>query len=448
MVFFGWCLLAGICSVSLAAETAQLTSGSYNHSLDNNDNFSFDDQWLVYDTRTDAGGIQAGRRIEKVHVRTGEIVVLYEAPGADASGPGTGAVSYHPSKPQIAFIHGLLSHSADRPYAQWRRFGMLLDETDPQSARSADARDVRPPFTPGALRGGTHRHEFSGDGKWLGFTYNDALMVTRGERFNLRTIGVTQLDRPVRIRGRQDGSNFDGSGTSAVVVRVTPDPRPGSDEISRAAWDSWIGTDGYVRSGRRQKRARAFLGTVRSRSGEDVPEVFVVDIPSDITVPGPWGPLEGTVDTMPAPPAGTRQRRLTHTTSDRYPGFQGNVRSAPDGSLLSSLRRDDEGIVQVVLISPDTGRQRMLTDFDSDVQSECRWHPQGRHVCFVQNNALIVACVETGAWQRVTTPSAEPPYAPVWSRDGSAVAFNRRVVDEQSQNRYEQIFIVRPDTLP
>jgi hypothetical protein len=32
------------------------------------------------------------------------------------------------------------------------------------SARNLDARDLLPPFTPGALRGGTHVHQFSPDG--------------------------------------------------------------------------------------------------------------------------------------------------------------------------------------------------------------------------------------------------------------------------------------------
>ncbi|MEZ4905810.1 MAG: hypothetical protein R2822_30615 [Spirosomataceae bacterium] len=51
----------------------QLTNDlSYNHDLDNNDNFSPDDQWLVYDTRTEIGGIAASAKIEKVNVATGE----------------------------------------------------------------------------------------------------------------------------------------------------------------------------------------------------------------------------------------------------------------------------------------------------------------------------------------------------------------------------------------
>jgi hypothetical protein len=50
---------------------------TYNHDLDNNDNFSPDNQWLVYDTRTEEGGIAISSKIEKVHIKTGEKKVLY-----------------------------------------------------------------------------------------------------------------------------------------------------------------------------------------------------------------------------------------------------------------------------------------------------------------------------------------------------------------------------------
>ena len=85
----------------------QITFSPYNHSLDNNDNFSPDNMWLVYDTRTNNGGIRRGKTIEKVNISTKEIVTIYSAPGASETGPGTGAVSYHPIENKIIFIHGL-----------------------------------------------------------------------------------------------------------------------------------------------------------------------------------------------------------------------------------------------------------------------------------------------------------------------------------------------------
>lgn len=433
-----------VCEISLA-DGMQLTFAPYTHSLDNNDNFSPNDDWIAYDCRTAAGGIRGGKFIEKVNVRTKEIVTIYAAENPADTGPGIAVVSYHPTQNKVLFIHGLLNHTAARPYTRWRRFGMLVDETDPQHAARIDARDVVAPFTPGALRGGTHRHEFSGDGKWVGFTYNDALMAAKGEQFNLRTIGVTQLDRPVLINGTIDGANFNGTGTSALVVRVTPNPRPGSDDISRAAYDSWIGTRGYKKASGELQRARAFLGTVYSLTGKEVMELFVVDIPNDLTTLGDYGPLEGTEDEMPMPCAGVSQRRLTRTTDSQYPGFSGNVRSSPDGSTLACLAKDTNGVDQVVLASPLGGPIRKLTSFDTAVQSDVRWHPNGRHVCFVQAGALVITDTVSGNTKPLTNPASAIPYALVWSRNGKTIAFNRDIPDEKSDLSFAQVFVVNVD---
>lgn len=445
-------VVASLCCLltSLPAAEIQLTNDPWNHSLDNNDNFSPDDQWLVYDTRTDEGGIRMGRTIDKVHVDSKEIVTIYRAPSPTDSGPGIAAASYHPHTNSVVFIHGLLNHTPDRPYDLWRRFGMLIHEDKPSEPLITDARDVQAPFTVGALRGGTHRHEFSGDGQWIGFTYNDALMADRGEKFNLRTIGVTRLDDAVTIDGTVDGANFSGIGRSALVVRVTPEPRPGSDEISRAAWDSWIGTHGYLRPNGRRQRARAFLGTVYSLDGRDIPELFVVDIPDDITQEGPAGLLEGTLKEMPMPPVGARQRRLTNTTDRKHPGFSGNVRSSPDGSMLACLQKDDDGVDQLILASPLDGSYRVLTSFDTSVQTDARWHPQGNHVVFGCDNAIVVVNVKTGQVRRLTERTAEPPFALVWSRNGKSIAWNRLVKDPASGQSFAQIFLwkLQPDDLP
>jgi hypothetical protein len=61
----------------------QLTFEPRNHDLDNNDDFSPDDKWLVYDTRwpipkQPVSEIGANSNIEKVNVETGEVVIVYE----------------------------------------------------------------------------------------------------------------------------------------------------------------------------------------------------------------------------------------------------------------------------------------------------------------------------------------------------------------------------------
>src|SRR5690606_17945842 len=136
-----------------------------------------------------------------------------------------------------------------------------------------------PPFVPGALRGGSHVHVFSPDGAWLSFTYDDDVLRRLGEedrrestQVNQRNVAVA-VPRRVQV-ARHHPRNHDGDYFSVVVTRTVNRPRPGSDEISRAFEEGWIGRDGYRRpDGSRQSRALAFLGMVTSSDGREHAEV-------------------------------------------------------------------------------------------------------------------------------------------------------------------------------
>jgi len=432
------------CQTPSSREEIQITSDlRYNHDLDNNDNFSPDDQWLVYDTRTEAGGI------EKVHVHTGEKVVLYHLPQNQSYGPGVGAVSYSHTENKIIFIHGLHNVTAENPYQQWRRTGVMVDDAQPGEPIFMDARDVTYPFTPGALRGGTHRHEWSGDGQWIGFTYNDAIMKaledSTAQPWNLRTIGVSKR-KPVEVDQDPAGENVSGTWFSALVVRVVPAPAPGSDEISRAAGDSWVGGQGYQKPDGSWQIARAFIGTVSHENGKPVDEVCIVDIPEQIDRAGEYGPLEGTDTSFPMPSQGTLQRRLTYTAHTPYPGCEGIVRSSPDGSNMAYLAYDDRGVKQVFLISPFGGEPRQLTDHPTAVQSGVRWSPDGQQVCYVWDNSLILCQVSNAPFasrhERLTAPADPSPLNPVWSHDGTLIAYNKKVAQAGSDST-KQIFVIK-----
>ncbi|MBC8769517.1 DUF3748 domain-containing protein [Arenibacter sp. BSSL-BM3] len=417
---------------------------TYNHDLDSNDNFSPDDEWLVYDTRTEKGGIGGNGKIEKIHLKTGEKVVLYELEQNQAYGPGVGAVSYSHANNEVVFIHGLMNCSEEKPYEQWRRSGVIIKDDKPGEPIFMDARDISPPFTVGALRGGTHRHEYSGDGQWIGFTYNDAIMKkledSTGVTHNLRTIGVSKNHQPVTVAESPDGENFSGEWFSALVVKVVPDPNPGSDEISKAAGDSWVGHSGYLKSDGGTQRARAFIGTTTNKEGEQVDEVYIVDIPEDITIPGD-GALEGTETTMPAPPKGTQQRRLTYTTNNKYPGCEGIVRSSYGGSMLAYLAQDDHNIKQIFTISPWGGEPVQRTFHDSDVQGGVRWHPKEHRLIYVWQNSLMGLNIEGGKNTVLTKPTQNPPKNPVWSHDGRKIAYNR-MVSNNGETPTMQIFVL------
>lgn len=424
-------------------EEQQLTSDfSYNHDLDNNDNFSPDDQWLVYDTRTEEGGIGANGKIEKVNVVTGKKEVLYHLERNHLYGPGVGAASYSHTEDQVVFIHGLLNCSPDLPYEQWRRSGVIIKDGQTTTPIFMDARDTSFPFTPGALRGGTHRHEFSGDGQWIGFTYNDALLKkledSTGLSHNLRTIGVAKKNIGVEVPASTNGEDFSGEWFSAIVVTVVPSPTPGTDQISRAAGDSWVGRAGYRKENGSLQRARAFIGTVKNIKGESVDEVFVVDVPEDIGIAGN-GPLEGTVSTMPSPPKRSLQRRLTYTADTDFPGCEGIVRSSYEGNILAFLAKDEGGIKQVFTIPTLGGKPAQQTFHASHVQGYLRWHPKNNGLVYVWENSLIYLEIKGQKSEILTGPSPFPLTNPVWSHHGHKLAYNRSLPDSTGK-MVKQIF--------
>ncbi|MGB5554535.1 MAG: DUF3748 domain-containing protein [Flavobacteriaceae bacterium] len=439
-------ILSSGCTQEQFKEEIQITHDfNYNHDLDNNDNFSPDDQWLVYDTRIEEGAISANAKIEKVNLKTGEKVVLYELPQNSAYGPGVGAVSYSPTENKVVFIHGLLNCSEDKPYEQWRRTGVIIDESKPGVPIFMDARDLTTPYTPGALRGGTHRHEWSGDGTYIGFTYNDAVLKaledSTGITSNLRTIGVSKKGKKVTVEATDQGENFSGEWFSVLVVSVVPDPKPGTDEISRAAGDSWVGTLGYKKTDDSQQMARGFIGTVKDKDGNNVDEVFLVDIPSTLMTPNGTEPLEGTATTFPAPPKGAAQRRLTHTATSKFPGCEGIVRSSSDGELLGYLAFDTHGIKQVFTISPLGGNAVQQTFHPTNVESGVRWHPTEHRICYVWNKAIISKEIGKDEVTALTASSENPPHNLVWSHDGNTIAYNKMVTNEKGETA-KQIFII------
>jgi hypothetical protein len=139
----------------------QVTSAPHGHILTNTAVWSPDGQWIVYDVRSDpAGSLFDGTRIERVHVASGRVEVLYESRNEACCG----VVTYHPTREEVVFILGSERPTADWQYSACHRQGVIVETDSPGAKRNLDARDIVPPFTPGALRGGSHVHVFCGDG--------------------------------------------------------------------------------------------------------------------------------------------------------------------------------------------------------------------------------------------------------------------------------------------
>ncbi len=426
----------------------QLTRSRTGHVVTNIGAWSPDGQWIVYDTRSDrAGSSFDGPTIEIVNAGTAEVRTVYEA----KNGAFCGVATFNPREAKVIFILGPENPTDDWQYGFYHREGVMVDISRPGTAVHFDGRDVVAPYTAGALRGGSHVHVWDPAGQWVSYTYEDHVCArfkaeTADNDVNLRNVGVGVPGRPVHVP-RTHPRNEDGAYFNVLVTRTTANPKPGSDEISRACEEGWIGNHGYQKAdGRWQRHALAFQGTVTTARGEKIVEAFIVDLPDDMTVPGD-GPLAGTENRMPYPPRGVVQRRLTHTADRAFPGLQGPrhwLRSSPDGSRIAVLMKDDDGIVQLWTLSPNGGAPTQLTHNRWSVSSTFTWSPDGRHIAHVMDHSVCVTDTRDGSTSRITPRSDEAsgprPEACVFSPDGKKIAFMRRM--EDAGEPFNQVFVV------
>ena len=101
------------------------------------------------------------------------------------------------------------------------------------------------------------------------------------------------------------------------------------------------------------------------------------------------------------------------------------VRSNPQGTQIAFLMRDDKGIVQLWLISPQGGAPLQLTHNASDIQSAFNWHPSGNGLGVVLDGRIAWCDATSGDMTFLTTGHANPPSADavVFSPDGRWIAW-------------------------
>ncbi|HED1311156.1 TPA: DUF3748 domain-containing protein, partial [Kluyvera ascorbata] len=124
-----------------------------------------------------------------------------------------------------------------------------------------------------------------------------------------------------------------------------------------------------------------------------------------------------------------RQQRLTFTHQRAYPGLVNIprhwVRSNPQGTQIAFLMRDDNGVVQLWLISPAGGEPHQLTHNASDIQSAFNWHPSGKGLGFVLEGRIAMCDAQTGAVTFLTADHANTPSADavIFSPDGQFITW-------------------------
>lgn len=413
----------------------QVSYTDKNHVLDNNDNFSPDDRFLCYDTRGTVYDNNIGncKTIEKIEISTGIETVLYqpESVSGEEPAPGVGAVSWHPIDDRVIFIHGpYLEEVKTRGYyGITNRTGVEVSANGKGVVTKVDRRDVATdrPTIPGAQRGGTHRHEYSRDGKRIGFTYDDYLNSNYD-----RTIGYMEAN-PSAPAGFRD--------YFAVILKPVEKDKSKPGEIEKASGDSWVDPAGTM---------RAFVGKVRAENGVDYEtDLFVADIPESVDITTAFS---GNGEKYPEPPAGIKIRRLTHSGK-----VGGIVRGSFDGEWIAYLSPDDKGIEQVFVISArnsdltagETIQPQQLSAFQANA-SAARWHPKKNWLFAITDGNVAVICAEPGVdfgKAMMLTTDEEERSQLVVSHDGNQLAYTmeRNGEGENQAKKFKQIFILELD---
>jgi hypothetical protein len=421
--------------LSIPMKERQITFTPKNHVLDNNDNFSPDGMFLCYDTRGTVFNEDIGnsKTIEKAEIATGEETVLWDPPSitGEQAAPGVGAVSYHPSKNEVIFIHGPdTSEVKERGYYDKpNRTALVVAADGSRRHHWADMRDVtHDPTTPGAHRGGTHRHEYCRDGSRIGFTYDDFLVHNID-----RTIGFMQYDPQVPA----GYSHY-----FAVILKPAEKGKARPGEIEKAYGDSWVDSAGTM---------RAFIGKVRQENDSDYDyDLFVADIPEDLDITTAFS---GTREEYPRPPEGIVIRRLT-----RGMHVDGIVRGSYDGTRIAFAAQDSTGTGQLFIIRADGSEKtpRQMTHLKKPVEA-IRWHPSDNWVLFLSDGEVMAAYVgEKNHFGTLVKLTGEKKnrHDLVLSPDGSVAAYDIPVITKNNQgdtvkdaagHDFRQIWIMQID---
>ncbi|WP_460684521.1 DUF3748 domain-containing protein [Niabella aquatica] len=424
----------------------QLTFDKQGHCINSTQCFSPDGQWIVFDSRNHDTLLASSGEIKMVNVSTKEQKLLYKTDNQTKYGPGAGAVTFSPDGKKVLFLSGITNADKEHPYAITRRSGIVVQVKQPMIPVHMDARDIRPPYTPGALRGGTHAHTWSGDGQWISFTYNDYVLQQAEKLYpdvkDLRTIGV-MFPRKVKVEDADGAENFSGEMFSILLATVVPDPAPGSDEISKAFDECWIGIDGYKkRDGNWQKRAVAFQGMVRDMDGKDKSEIFIADIPDDLEETFVSNTLSGTDKTLPHVPGLVKKKRITFTENGVSLLPRHWLRSTPDGALIGFLAKDHKGLIQLFGVSVISGELRQLSFLKHSIAGPFNFSADGKHAAFISAGSVFVCNIQNGKLYRLTRQNGELEGAVAWSPKGDGLCYNQYVPGSDG-NKYLQLFYVK-----
>jgi hypothetical protein len=471
------------------------TSKECNKIVSNAYAFDSNSEHICFDIRSHLGGhVFDGDRIQVVNIQTKEVKTVLQT----VNEAKCGVALFHPFDENIlCCIVGPQHPTKEWDYAAHHRRGYVVDLNDSaqretngkqisRQSSNLEARDLISPFTKGALRGGTHVHAFSPDGALVSMTYEDAILADSKDenvsKRNARNIAVTIHEDIVKIDKSRNDRNVSG-GFTVCVTETTPEPKRGSDEISRAYEDCWM-----------DSRTLSFLGDCRDEKGDILTELFVVELPRDVEKLKEEDDdddnggveeekekrlLQGTPTSYPKPPKSVKQRRVTRSS-----GCQGSVRFWPranpaDPNTICILLRDDDDKsddddknatsressssaskssgFQLHLVDATTGAIEKLSSLPNGehVNSAFSWSPNGAFICFATSANRIARTFAAGERKGqteyltppMTTTNANAhaniirPECVCVSPNGKYVCFVKTIVEDG----VNQIFVLELD---
>lgn len=410
----------------------QLTNSPYGHTIHHNRVFSKADQWIVYDGRNEDDKIKENSMIGVVNVLNKEEKIVYRVKNPTAFGPGVGAASFAPRNDRIIFIHGPENASNGNPYSLNRRTGVAIDLDSPFIPIHMDARDITLPFIPGSLRGGTHSHCWSNDGRMISFTYNDEFVDP-----DLRTIGV-MFDSGKSVEVDIYPGNNSGIMYSSILVNVIRSPLYGSDEIDKAFDEGWIGENGYINSfGERIEYALAFQGRTLNNKGIPIVEIYVVNIDKDLIIHN--NKTGGNMSEGPLVPKGIKSRRISRTNNG-LSSVRHWLRSSKDGKYIYALADDWQGIAQLISCEINSGDIKYLTNNPFKIDFPFNVDYNNNRIAYVANNNIYSLDIETLQNVQLTSfkkTDFKITSAPNFSSSGHLLIFTQKIYIQNSY--YNQI---------
>lgn len=410
----------------------QLTFASEGHTLHHCQIQSFDGKYLVFDSRNEDTKIGETATIKVLHLSDLSIQTVYRVKNQTPYGPGVGAATFSPKKNIVLFIHGIQNSDKNKPYGPTRRTGVAVDLDAPEIPIFMDARNVVSPFTPGALRGGTHSHCWHPQGDLISFTYNDYLLEQATDPSadnDLRGVGV-MFPQEVQVPIGNDGENNSGKMFSVLVTQLFNNAKHGSDEIEKAFDECWLGNAKRI----------AFQGHVRDERGELKTEIFMVDLPEDLTKASTL-PLQGTVTQRPFPPLNTSQKRLTFTPKG-ISNFRHWLRSDSTGEFIYFLMEDEKNISQVWSLEVKTNQLTQLSFHNQSIHSPINISSDNKSLVYFCNHQIYSLNIKKREVNLIFKNDENLELTGIPSFDllyPERVYFNAYVLNDLNQN-YIQIF--------